>query len=108
MSRWRESDSAAVRAMFDVHVFGAERVMRAVVPSMTMPLNLPKVFEPGWVAEQFVHFLAGRRSEALPGGNGALLLVQRLSPALAGHIMEKIGFGALERGEAGRLPPRGA
>lgn len=89
--------------MFAVHVFGAERVS-----GNAMPLNLPKVFEPAWVAEQLVHFLPGRSSEALPGGNGALRIVQRLSPSLAGYIMEKIGFGALERGEAGRLPPRGA
>jgi 3-oxoacyl-[acyl-carrier protein] reductase len=65
-----------------------------------MPLNLPKIFEPEWVAKQFVKFLRGRRAEVLAGGNGSLLLLQRVSPALAGRIMENIGFGALERVEA--------
>src|SRR5262249_48910431 len=31
---WSQADSASVRAMFDVHVFGAERVTRAVLPAM--------------------------------------------------------------------------
>ena len=34
MRRWRDSEPGALREMFDVHVFGAERVMRAVVPIM--------------------------------------------------------------------------
>lgn len=171
MSRWHDSDSSSTRALFDVHVFGAERVMRAVLPMMLrqkagtivnftstlgyvampgtaaynaakaavvmlsrtlrselrphgidvrlfgpphtktesgkeMPLNLPKIFEPAWVAEQFLRFLKGRRAETLAGGNGSLLLVQRLSPELANRIMERIGFGALERAESRRLLPR--
>lgn len=169
MSRWRDSDPQALQAMFDVHVFGAERVMRAVLPLMLsqragtivniastlgyvpmpgtaaynaakaalvmlsktlraelrdqgidvrlfspphtstasgreMPLRLPKIFEPRWVAEQFVRFLEGTSAETLAGGNGSLLLVQRFSPRLASRIMEKIGFGALERVDARRLP----
>ncbi|MGN6110507.1 MAG: SDR family NAD(P)-dependent oxidoreductase [Kofleriaceae bacterium] len=170
MSRWREADPDLVRRMFEVHVLGADRVMRAVVPSMLrkgsgtivnfsstlgyvampgtaaynaakaavvmlsrtlraelrsqgidvrifspphtntesgkeMPLNLPKIFEPRWVADQFVHFLEGRRPELLAGGNGSLLLVQRVWPGLARRIMEKIGFGALERVDERRLLP---
>src|SRR5690606_29861290 len=118
IGRWRDGDSAALRAVFDVHVFGTERVMRAVVPALArqgggtiinfsstlgyvpmpgtsaynaakasvvmlsrtlraelassgidvrvfspphtstesgkeMPLDLPKIFEPEWVAERF-------------------------------------------------------
>jgi NADP-dependent 3-hydroxy acid dehydrogenase YdfG len=32
---WAEADAAALRDMFNVHVFGAERVARAVLPAMT-------------------------------------------------------------------------
>lgn len=173
MARWRDSDAGAMRALFDVHVFGTERVMRAVVPLMArqgqgtivnfsstlgyvpmpgtsaynaakasvvmlsrtlrselqpagidvrifspphtstesgkeMPLDLPKIFEPEWVAQRFVQFLAGGRSEALPGGNGTIVLMQRLWPGLAGRIMQRIGFGALQRVEAKRLPAAAA
>lgn len=78
MSRWRNSDSLSTRALFDVHVFGAERVMRAVLPMMLglphkrtesgheMPLNLPKIFEPAWVAEQLLRFPGARGVEAAP------------------------------------------
>jgi NAD(P)-dependent dehydrogenase (short-subunit alcohol dehydrogenase family) len=162
MARWRDRDPGHTRRMFEVHVLGAERVMRAVAPSMIrqgggtivnftstlgyvampgtaaynaakaavvmlsrtlraelkpqridvrlfgpphtkttsgleMPLSLPKIFEPSWVAEEFVRFLKGRRAELLSGGNESLLLIQRVSPRLAGHIMETIGFGALKR-----------
>ncbi|MBL8951936.1 MAG: SDR family NAD(P)-dependent oxidoreductase [Myxococcaceae bacterium] len=161
LKRWEELEPDALRAMFDVHVLGSERVMRAAVPLLrrggggalvnfastlgyvampgtsaynaakaaiimlsqtvrqelagdgidvrvfspphtstesgrSMPLNLPKIFEPDWVAAQFVKFLEGKKAEALPGGNGALLFVQRLSPALAQRIMNGIGFKALE------------
>ena len=160
--RWAESETESTRAMFEVHVLGSERVMRAAVPLMlrqgggtivnfsstlgwvampgtasynaakaavvmlsqtvreelkaqgidvrvfapphtstesgkAMPLNLPKIFEPEWVADQFVRFLRGRRARALPGGNGSLLVLQRLSPGFAQWIMNRIGFGALER-----------
>ncbi|MEY2932466.1 MAG: hypothetical protein RL033_3215 [Pseudomonadota bacterium] len=165
MGRWSSCASATMQELFDVHVFGTERVMRAVLPMMSkagegtivnfastlgyvampgtaaynaakaavvmlsktlraelrgqgidvrvfspphtktessreMPIELPKIFEPPWVAEQFVGFLRGRRAELLAGGNGSLLLMQRLSPGLARHIMERIGFGALERVES--------
>jgi short-subunit dehydrogenase len=35
LGAWAAADSGALRAMFDVHVFGAERVARAVLPIMT-------------------------------------------------------------------------
>lgn len=162
MSLWADTPASAARDTFDVHLLGAERVMRAVLPAMRaqgggtivnvastlgwvpmpgaalysaakaavvafsqvaraelasegidvrvfapphtstaagerMPLDLPKIFAPEWVAEQFVRFLRGRRACALPGGNGALLLVQRASPALAARIMNRIGFDALAK-----------
>jgi NAD(P)-dependent dehydrogenase (short-subunit alcohol dehydrogenase family) len=162
VARWAEQPPDALRAMFDVHLLGSERVMRAAVPLLrkagggtvvnfastlgyvampgtaaynaakaaiimlsqtlrqelaaegidvrvfspphtstgsgnAMPLNLPHIYEPAWVAAQFLRFLEGRKAEALPGGNGALLLVRRLSPSLAQRIMNGIGFGALER-----------
>ncbi|WP_428268006.1 SDR family NAD(P)-dependent oxidoreductase [Haliangium sp.] len=171
LSLWQATEFDYLRRMFDVHVFGSERVIRAVVPSMLrrrfgvivnfastigyvampgsaaynaakaavvmlsrtlraelrpsgidvrvfspphtstesgreMPLNLPKIFEPPWVAEQLVRFLKGNRAEVLPGGNGTLLVIQRVWPGLAHRIMEKIGFGALERAGAQRLLPR--
>jgi short-subunit dehydrogenase len=35
LGSWAAADAGALRAMFDVHVFGAERVARAVLPVMT-------------------------------------------------------------------------
>ena len=35
LGAWEAADPQALRAMFDVHVFGAERVARAVLPVMT-------------------------------------------------------------------------
>jgi NAD(P)-dependent dehydrogenase (short-subunit alcohol dehydrogenase family) len=169
MARWRDRDPDHTRRVFDVHLLGAERVMRAVAPSMIrqgggtivnftstlgyvampgtaaynaakaavvmfsrtlraelkpqgidvrlfgpphtktksgreMPLKLPKIFEASWVADQFVRFLKGRRAEVLSGGNESLLLVQRVSPWLAGQIMENIGFAALARVDQRALP----
>jgi short-subunit dehydrogenase len=49
------------------------------------PLDLPKIFEPAWVAQQFVRALRGDRPRAMPGGNAMLLLVQRVWPGLATH-----------------------
>ena len=171
LSLWQDTESDLMRRMFEVHLFGAERVIRAVAPSMLrrgsgtivnfsstigyvampgtaaynaakaavvmlsrtlraelrpagidvrvfspphtstesgkeMPLNLPKIFEPPWVAQQLVRFLEGNRVESLPGGNGFLLVVQRMWPGLARRIMEKIGFEALRRADAQRLLPR--
>jgi len=171
VSLWQDTDSDLMRRMFDVHVLGAERVIRAVAPSMMrrasgtivnfsstlgyvpmpgtaaynaakaavvmlsrtlraelrpagidvrifspphtstesgkeMPLDLPKIFEPPWVAQQLIRFLEGNRAEVLPGGNGSLLVIQRVWPGLARRIMERIGFGALERAGAQRLLPR--
>jgi NAD(P)-dependent dehydrogenase (short-subunit alcohol dehydrogenase family) len=159
---WAASDSAAVRAMFDTHVFGSERVTRAVLPTLLAqrsgvvvnfastvawvpmpgataysaakaavvamsaslraelkesgidvrvfspphtstaagndwPLDLPKIFEPEWVAQQFVRALHSDASRATPGGNGMLLLIQRIYPALAVRIMNGLGFRALAR-----------
>jgi len=71
-----------------------------------MPLNLPKIFEPDWVAQQFVKFLKGSRAELLAGGNGSLLVIQRMWPSLAGLIMERIGFDALERVATRQLSAR--
>lgn len=70
-----------------------------------MPLDLPKIFTPEWVALEFVAFLRGNRSRALPGGNGMLLLVQRVSPRLASRIMSNLGFKALSKVVGGELPP---
>ncbi len=159
---WAASDSAAVRAMFDTHVFGSERVTRAVLPTMLeqesgvvvnfastvawvpmpgaaaysaakaavvamsaslraelqdsgidvrvfspphtstaagkdWPLDLPKIFEPAWVAKQFVRALRRDAPRATPGGNGMLLLIQRIYPALAVRIMNGLGFRALAK-----------
>ncbi len=166
---WLDDSSVLVERLFDVNVFGTERVMRATLPAMlaqgkgtivnfastlawvsmpgaaaysaakaavvslstalreelrgqgidvrvfapphtstetgrTMPLDLPKIFEPSWVASEFVRSLAGSRATVLPGGNGALLALQRLSPALAARIMNGIGFRALERAKALNAP----
>lgn len=167
MSLWAASPATATQAMFDVHVLGTDRVMRAVVPIMraqrsgtiinfastvawvpmpgaaaysaakaavvalsqalreelrgeqidvrvfapphtstesglAMPLDLPKIFEPTWVAKQFVRMLRGNQVRALPGGNGMLLFVQRLSPRLAARIMNGLGFKALDKAVARR------
>jgi short-subunit dehydrogenase len=168
MSLWAAMDADAVRRMFDVHVLGAERVMRAVLPSMlqrragmivnfasavawvpmpgaaaysaakaavvslsealreelresgidvrlfapphtstdagkALPLDLPKIFAPEWVAEQLVHFLRGKRARVLPGGNSMLLFLRRISPSLASRIMNGLGFKALAKVQA-QLP----
>lgn len=162
MRLWRQSDTGTTSGMFDVHVLGTERVMRAVVPLMrrqgagtivnitstlgfvampgtaaynaakaavvmlsdtlraelhpdgievrlfapphtsteagkAIPIRLPHVYEPRWVASRFVRFLKGRGARALPGGNESLLFLQRLWPSLAARIMRNIGFGGLSR-----------
>ncbi|MBX7083823.1 MAG: SDR family NAD(P)-dependent oxidoreductase [Nannocystaceae bacterium] len=167
MTRWETSDAEFTRAMFDVHVLGAERVIRAVLPGMiergrgtivnfastvawvpmpgaaaysaakaavvslsqalraelaehgidvrlfapphtsteagkAMPLDLPKIFAPQWVAEQFLASLRSDRARSLPGGNGMLLLVQRVWPSLATRIMNGLGFRALTKALARR------
>lgn len=159
---WSRADSASVRDMFDVHVFGAERVSRAVLPAMLeqragvivnfastvawvpmpgaaaysaakaavvamseslraelrasgidvrifspphtstdagrrWPLDLPKIFAPEWVAEQFIRALRRDAVCATPGGNGALLFIQRVAPSLATRIMNGLGFRALAK-----------
>jgi NADP-dependent 3-hydroxy acid dehydrogenase YdfG len=159
---WTAADPAATRELFEVHVLGAERMMRAVVPVMraqgagvvvnfastvawvpmpgaaayssakaavvalshalraelagdgidvrvfapphtsteagkAWPLGLPKIFEPEWVARQIVQALRGRRARVIPGGNGMLLLLQRIAPALAARIMNRIGHAATAR-----------
>ena len=171
MNLWSAMTADEVRQMFDVHVLGSERVMRAVLPAMRrqgggtivnfastvawvpmpgaaaysaakaaivslseslreelgkenidvrvfapphtsteagkrMPLDLPKIFAPDWVAAEFVAFLRGKRPRALPGGNGMLLFVQRMSPRLASRIMTGLGFKALSKVLGGELPPR--
>jgi NAD(P)-dependent dehydrogenase (short-subunit alcohol dehydrogenase family) len=170
MNLWSAMPAEEVRRMFDVHLLGSERVMRAALPAMRrqgsgtivnfastvawvpmpgaaaysaakaavvslsealreelakegidvrvfapphtsteagkrMPLDLPKIFTPEWVADEFVGFLRGKRPRALPGGNGMLLFVQRMSPRLASRIMTGLGFKALAKVLAGELPP---
>lgn len=61
------------------------------------PLALPKVFEPEWVAEAFVSFLDSNRASALPGGNGGLLMLQRVWPSLAARIMNGLGRDAVKK-----------
>lgn len=157
---WASADADQTRAMFDVHVLGAERVMRAVLPAMqrqragtiinfastvawvpmpgaaaysaakaavvalsstlrtelkgqgidvrlfapphtsteaAWPLDLPKIFAPEWVAAQVVKALRGNRAQVIPGGNAALLLIQRFSPRLAAWIMNGLGFKAVAK-----------
>jgi NAD(P)-dependent dehydrogenase (short-subunit alcohol dehydrogenase family) len=173
MNLWSVTSPSALREMFDVHLLGTERVMRAVLPTMRqqgggmivnfastvawvpmpgvaaysaakaavvsfsealreelkgeqidvrvfapphtsteagkrMPLDLPKIFEPDWVASELVAFLRGKQARALPGGNGMLLFIQRLSPRLASRIMSGLGFKALAKvgsAEPPRLAP---
>jgi NAD(P)-dependent dehydrogenase (short-subunit alcohol dehydrogenase family) len=165
LARWSDTSARDTQAMFDVHVLGAERVLRAALPALkkrrrsvvvniastvawvpmpgaaaysaakaavlalsdtwraelapwgidvrvfspphtctdaglAWPLPLPKIFEPQWVADTFVQWLQRDRVVATPGGNGALLALQRMSPALARHIMHRIGFEALRRLES--------
>jgi NAD(P)-dependent dehydrogenase (short-subunit alcohol dehydrogenase family) len=169
---WSASDADTTRRMFDVHLLGSERTMRAVVPAMraqgggvivnfastvawvpmpgaaayssakaavvalshalraelardgidvrvfapphtstdagkAWPLPLPKIFAPEWVADQLVRALRGPQPRVVPGGNGMLLLLQRLSPRLAAHIMDGIGWKALTECERGLPRPRG-
>jgi hypothetical protein len=47
-----------------------------------------------------VQWLQRDRVVATPGGNGVLLALQRMSPALARRIMHRIGFEALRRVES--------
>jgi short-subunit dehydrogenase len=61
------------------------------------PLDLPKIFTPEWVADQFVRTLRRDAARATPGGNGALLFIQRVAPALATRIMNGVGFRALAK-----------
>lgn len=169
MNLWSAMSAEQVRSMFEVHVLGSERVMRAALPAMRrqksgtivnfaftvawvpmpgaaaysaakaalvslsealreelrregidvrlfapphtsteagkrMPLDLPKILTPEWVAARFVDFLRGNRARALPGGTGMLLVVQRMSPRLASRIMTGLGFKALSKVLAGELP----
>jgi hypothetical protein len=53
------------------------------------------MFEPDWVGEEFVRALRRGRPRFLAGASNRLLLViQRLSPALASRIMTGIGLRA--------------
>ncbi|MFO0551501.1 MAG: SDR family NAD(P)-dependent oxidoreductase [Polyangiaceae bacterium] len=166
LALWGDTTSAAFRQMFEVHVFGAERVARAALPlfdargggslvqvastvawvpmpgsaaysaakaavlawsevlraelassrvsvrvfspphtsteaGRTWQLGLPKIFEPDWVAAEFVRFLEGDDARAIPGGNVGLLWLQRVWPRAAARIMEKLGWDALHRSAAG-------
>ena len=58
---------------------------------------MPKVFEPEWVAQQLVQALRGNAAQVVPGGNGMLLLVQRIAPPLAARIMNRIGRNAVAK-----------
>ena len=159
---WAGSAPGATQDMFEVHVLGCERMMRAVVPVMktqgggtivnvastvawvpmpgaaaysaakaavvalsdalrselardgidvrvftpphtstdagkAWPLPLPKIFAPDWVADQLVRALRGSRPRVIVGGNGMLLLLQRIWPRLAARIMNGIGWKTLAR-----------
>lgn len=82
----------------DVRVFAPPHTRTEA--GLAWPLPLPKVFEPQWVAQAFVQSLRRGAVRSVPGGNGALLALQRLSPGLARRIMQRIGFEALRRVEA--------
>lgn len=77
----------------DVRLFAPPHTKSA----STWPLDLPKVFEASWVADAFVSFLRKDRAMAIPGGNAALLWVQRVSPRLAARIMNDLGWKALAK-----------
>jgi short-subunit dehydrogenase len=81
----------------DVRVFSPPHTRTDA--GLAWPLPLPKIFEPQWVADAFVQWLRCDRVVATPGGNGGLLALQRMSPALARRIMNRIGFEALRRVE---------
>lgn len=167
---WVSTSASATRDMFDVHVLGTERVMRAVLPSMlergagtivniastvawvpmpgaaaysaakaavvslsetlraelagkgidvrvfapphtsteageNWPLDLPKMFTTDWVAAALIRYLKGKRARAIPGGNGVLLLIQRISPRLAARIMNGVGFRAVAKCLAASASP---
>ncbi len=161
LSFWSQTDTAEMVALYDVHVFGTERVTRAALPHLlaskgtimnvastvawvpmptaaayssakaavvafsdslraelsgtgvrvvvyapphtrndsgdAWPLELPKTFEPQWVARSMASALRGGKDQYVVGGNAALLLLQRLSPSLAAGIMRRIGLGAARR-----------
>ena len=163
---WASADPDAMRAMFDVHLFGAETVVRAVLPTMLAqgsgmivniastvawvpmpsavaysaakaavvafseslrgelaprgidvivfapphtstdagrewPLEGPRVFTPEWVADELVRALRRARPSFLAGAsNRALLVMQRIAPALASRIMRDIGMRAGARSVA--------
>ena len=103
-----ESESALreelAKEQIDVRVFAPPHT--STEAGRRMPLDLPKIFTPEWVASEFVTFLRGRRPRALPGGNGMLLFLQRVSPRLASRIMAGLGFKALSKVLGGELPPR--
>ena len=61
------------------------------------PLPPPKIFAPEWVADQLVHALRGSSPRVIVGGNGVLLLLQRIWPRLAARIMNGIGWKTLAR-----------
>jgi NAD(P)-dependent dehydrogenase (short-subunit alcohol dehydrogenase family) len=79
----------------DVRLFVPPHTSTAA--GLAWPLGLPKIFAPEWVADRFVEFLRGGSARAIPGGNGGLLVLQRLSPGSAQRIMNGLGFGALAR-----------
>ncbi len=151
-----DAPAEATRDLFEVHLFGTERMTRAVLPSMlargsgrvvnvvstvgyvpmpgaaaysaakaavialtealrgelegspvrlvlyspphtqteagqAWPLELPRKFSPQDAADGLLATLERDRADWLAGGNGSLLWLQRLSPALAARIMGDIG-----------------
>ncbi|HET6582873.1 MAG TPA: SDR family NAD(P)-dependent oxidoreductase, partial [Nannocystaceae bacterium] len=160
---WSAREAGHMRAMFDVHVFGMERVTRAVLPVMQrqrdgvvvnvastvgwvpMPngaaycaakaavlsftealrgelegtgvraivfapphtdteagrrwtLSGPRTFPVAWVGDELVRALRRERPRFLAGAsNRALLVLQRISPALATRIMRSIGLRAVAK-----------
>ena len=94
------ADQKALRAELkssgiDVRVFSPPHTSTAA--GNDWPLDLPNIFEPAWVAQQFVRALRRDAPRTLPGGNGMLLLIQRIYPGLAERIMNGLGFRALAK-----------
>lgn len=58
----------------------------------------PRMFEPDWVANEFVQALRTDQVSFLAGTSNRLLLgIRRLSPAYARYIMRRIGLKAIAR-----------
>jgi short-subunit dehydrogenase len=159
---WLDADASRSEQLFQVHVFGSERMTRRVLPAMlergsgrvvnvvsavgyvpmpgaaaysaakaaviahtaalrgelsgtgielvlfspphtqtesgkAWPLELPRQFSPRFAAEALVTALRRDRKDVLAGGNHSLLYLQRLAPALAQGIMNRVGLKAVRK-----------